>query len=52
MGSEVIGLGLRAGVLPPDVQHEDRSDEEQTHHQHWYRATIIQKKKKKERQAD
>lgn len=36
--SEVTRQLLGAGVLPPDVQHEDWSDEEQTHHQHWYGA--------------
>jgi len=33
-GSNLKGRGLRAGVLPPDVQHEDGRDEEKTHHQH------------------
>lgn len=41
---EAIGWGFRAAVLPPDVQHEDWRDEEQTHQQcYWanYEASGI-----------
>lgn len=41
--SEVIRWALRAGVFPPDVQHENRSNEKQTHHQHWHWAAVTTK---------
>lgn len=36
--------GLGASVLPPDVKHEDWSNKQEAHHQHWHRSTVTKRR--------